>query len=105
MQLTDVEKKMVATLQKRRRTFIRWRWLLLLTGVFCIGNGIYIVSILQQCFKPDFGAVAILAAAAPMAYFFIGFGAWLGGNTLINWNGKPEVDLLVRLLEDQRHDA
>jgi uncharacterized protein (DUF2062 family) len=105
MQLSDVEKKMVARLIKRKQTFIRLRWLLLFTGVFNVGIGIFCFVILLRCLhlaQLDSTAAVIVALAAPLVYFFIWVGTYILADTLIHWHGRPEVDLLLRLIENSR---
>lgn len=111
MQLSDAEKKMVARLIKRKQTFIRLRWLLLFTGVFNIGAGIFCIVILLRCLRLDpavtatfsnIAAVGIAALISPIAYFLFGIGGFILIDTLIHWRGRPEVDLLLRLIEDSR---
>jgi hypothetical protein len=104
MQLSDTEKKIVARLRKRQQSFIRWRWGFVLSSIICIGCGIYGILILQQCFRPDFGAITILAIATPGTYVLLAFGAMILTYTIINWNGKPEVILLLRLIEESQDD-
>ena len=110
MQLSDADKKIVARLQKRQQSFIRWRWGILLSSLVSLGCGIYCILILQQCFRPDFSSITILAAATPVAFMMVAMGAWLMVYTFMNWNGKPEISLLLRLLllrliEESRDNA
>jgi hypothetical protein len=105
MQLSDTEKKMVARLRKRKQSFARWRWWLLLTSAFCMGVGIYCFSVLLRCFQLDSASGAIVAFMAPVAYLFVWGGAWMITDTLVNWRGKPEVDLLLKLIEDSQNDV
>lgn len=105
MQLSETEKKMVVRLRKRKQTFTRWRWSLLFMGIFSIGVGIYCFVILFRMFQLDSTAATWAAFFAPLAYLFVGIGAFLLTDTLIRWRGKPEVDLLLRLIEDSQNDA
>jgi hypothetical protein len=105
MQLSDVEKKMVARLRKRKQSFARWRWMLLLSSALIIGCGIYCFSVLLRCFQLDSASGAIAAFIAPVAYLFVWGGTWMITDTLVNWHGKPEVDLLLKLMEDSQNDA
>ena len=105
MQLSDSEKKMVASLRKRKQTFARWRWWLLLTSVFSMGVGIFGFWTMLRCFQMDSAFVAEVAFSAPVAYLFLWGGIWMMIDTLAKWNGKPEVDLLLRLIEDSQDDA
>lgn len=114
MQLSDVEKKMVARLRKRKQALARSRWLFLFIGAFCIGVGVFCSVILLRCLRLDpaitaafsnIAAVAIAVVISPIAYFFVWGGAYILTDTLVHWRGRPEVDLLLRLIEDSRNDA
>jgi hypothetical protein len=105
MQLSDAEKKIVVRLQKQQQSFIRWRWGILLSSIVSIGCGIYCMLIVRQCFRPDFASITILAIGAPIAYGMFVIGVWLMIYTFMNWNGKPEVRLLLRLIEESQDDA
>lgn len=102
MQLSDTEKKMVSRLQKQQTSLIRWRWAMLLSSTVCLSGGIYTALVLQQCFKAEITAVTILAVASPIEYLLFGAGTWLMITTLLNWNGKPETTLLLKLIEASR---
>jgi uncharacterized membrane protein YoaK (UPF0700 family) len=105
MQLSDTEKKMVARLRKRKQSFARWRWMLLLSSVFSICCGVYCFSILLRFFQLDSASAVSFAVVAPFAYLLIWSGVWIMLDTLVNWHGKPEVDLLLRLVEESQDDA
>lgn len=105
MRLTDTEKRMVARLQKQQESFTRWRWGILLSSMVSLGCGIFAMLILRQCFKPDFGSIIILAIGTPVGYLMMGMGIWLMFHTILNWNGKPEIRLLLKLIEESRDDA
>lgn len=105
MQLSDTEKKMVTRLQKQQASLIRWRWAMLLSSAVCLGCGAYIAVILQQLFKPDILAVTILAMASPLEYLMFGIGTWMTVMTILNWNGKPETALLLKLIEVSKEDT
>lgn len=105
MQLSDLEKKMVARLRKRKQTFVRLRWLFLFTGVINVGIGIFGFVILLRCLhlvQIDSAAAVTVALAAPIVYFFVWFGTYILADTLIHWHGRPEVDLLLKLIEESR---
>jgi hypothetical protein len=104
MKLSDAEKKMVARLRRRKESFARWRWLRLFTSLFCIGAGIYFFLMLLKCMRPEINLIFIAMMILPLAYLFLWVGAWLMTDTLINWNGKPEVDLLLKLIEESQND-
>jgi hypothetical protein len=106
MQLSDAEKKMVARLRKRKQSFARWRWWLLLVHIFSMGVGCYGLWTMWRCFEMDPTlAIGEVAFFAPIAYLFLYGGLWMMVDTLINWHGRPEADLLLRLMEDSQNDA
>jgi hypothetical protein len=105
MQLSDAEKKMVVRLQRQQQSIVRWRWGILLSSIVCLGCGIYGFWISQQCIRPDVGAITVLAIVLPVAFLMFAIGAWLMVHTFTNWNGKAEVLLLLKLIEDSRDDA
>jgi hypothetical protein len=105
MHLSDTDKKIVTRLQRQQQSFIRWRWGILLSAVVGLGSGIYGLWISQQLIRPDVGSVTALALVLPSAYVMFGIGAWLMIHTFMNWNGKPEVRLLLKLIEDSRDDT
>ena len=49
--------------------------------------------------------VAAAIGMAPIAIILVLTGAWFIADTLMNWHGKPEVDLLLRLIEESRDKA
>ena len=105
MKLSDTEKKMVVRLQRQQRSFVRSRWGILLSSIVCLGCGIYGMWISLQCIRPDVGAIVVLATVLTVACFMFAIGAWLMVYTFANWSGKPEVRLLLKLIEDLRDDA
>jgi uncharacterized membrane protein len=106
MQLSDTDKKLVARLKKSQQQFIRWRWVGLFAAILCIGIGIYAFVILQQfAQEPALPSVMAIAFLSPVVYLLqvSGFGLLIYLVTF--WRGKPEVDLLLRLMEDSQDDA
>jgi hypothetical protein len=60
---------------------------------------------LLRCFQLDSAAASMAAFIAPVAYLSVWSGAYIVTDTLVHWHGKPEVDLLLKLLEDSQNDA
>lgn len=102
MRLSDSEQKLVVRLRKRKQSFARWRWLILLTSVFCIGVATYCFSVLSPLVESDSAVAAHAAFAAPVIYVFLGIGVWLMVDTLFSWHGRAEVDLLLKLIEESQ---
>jgi hypothetical protein len=107
MQISEAEKKMVERLRKKKNTFMHIRAGLLFSGVFSIGVGVFCSVMCLRWFQLDSGltgitglTTAMIAFFMPGAYLFVMMGTWILTDTLINWNGKPEVDLLLRVIED-----
>jgi hypothetical protein len=106
MQLSDTDKKLVARLKKGQRQFIRWRWVGLFGAILCIGIGIYAFVVLQQfAQEPALPSIMAIAFLSPVVYLLQvgGFGLLIYVVTF--WRGKPEVELLLRLMEDSQDDA
>lgn len=106
MQLSDTDKKLVARLKKRQQQFIRLRWVGLFAAILCIGIGIYAFVILQQfAQEPALPSVMAIAFLSPVVYLLQVGGFGLLIYLVKFWRGKPEVDLLLRLMEDSQDDA
>jgi hypothetical protein len=103
MELSDTEKKMVARLRKKQQQMIRWRWWLLLTGIFCLGASGYCLSILLRPVRePDLAFVLSIAFFIPQIYVCVFFGAVAIGYAWANWNGNLQDRLLLRLIDEKR---
>src|SRR5215469_7848845 len=100
MKLSDAEQKLVAKLRKQQRDFIRLRWFRLIISGLSTGVGIYGLLALYRSSRSDSLFAVLATFIVPVAYFFLVLGAWLGADTLMNWHGRAEVDLLLRLIED-----
>ena len=106
MQLSDAEKKLVARLKKRQQQFTRWRWVGLLGAILCIGVGIYAFLVLRDfAHEPSLPSVMAIAFLSPIAYLLQigGFGLLI--HLAAFWRGRPEVVLLLRLMDDSQDDA
>lgn len=106
MQLSDAEKKLVARLKKRQHQFIRWRWAGVLGAIVCIGVGFYAFLVLKDfAQEPALPSVMAIAFLSPIVYLLQigGFGLLIYLATF--WRGRPEVALLLRLLDDSQDDA
>ena len=106
MQLSDTDKKLVERLKKRQQQFVRWRWVGLLGAILCIGIGIYAFVILEQfAQEPALPSVMAIAFLSPIVYLLQVGGFGLLIYLVAFWRGKPEVDLLLRVIEDSRDDG
>ena len=106
MQLSDADKKLVARLKKSQQQFIRWRWVGLLGAILCIGVGIYGFLLLKDfAQEPALPSVMAIAFLSPIVYLL-----QIGGFGLLIylaafWRGRPEVLLLLRLMDESQDDA
>ena len=105
MQLSDPEQKLVTRLQRQQQSFIRWRWVGLLSACTAFGCGIYGGWVSLQCIRPDVLSATVLALVFPVSLWMFCLGAWQMGYVIVNWNGKPETRLLLKLIESLRGDA
>ncbi|GHU09529.1 hypothetical protein AGMMS50225_10550 [Betaproteobacteria bacterium] len=92
MQFTEEEKKMIAWLRQQHEGWRSVRIIILIASMMCA------LFAAWDIFKTGFGAhplVLIVIAAYGASY------------TLGSWAGRPEVSLLLKLVEAQepRHDA
>jgi len=105
MQLSDADKKLVALLKRRQQQLLRWRWVGLLGAISTLGTGIYAFLVLEHFLRqPDPPAVLAVACLVPAVYVLFGIGAGLMVYLFLCWNGKPEVSLLLRLVEESQND-
>jgi hypothetical protein len=103
--LSDSEKRLIVRLKKRQMQLIRLRWIGLVTGTFSLGLGIFAFVVMEQALnKPDVLEVLVAAWLVPTIYIFFGAGAFLIAYVIILWNGKPEIHLLLRLIEESQKD-
>jgi hypothetical protein len=106
MQLSDAEKKLVARLKKRQQQHIRWRWVGLLGAILWIGVGIYAFLVLRDfAQEPSLPSVMAIAFLSPIVYLL-----QIGGFALLIylaafWRGRPEVVLLLRLMDESQDGA
>ena len=102
MELSDTEKKMVARLRRKQQQMLRWRWLLVFVGVFCLGASGYCLSMLIRFLhEPDLASVLVIACFLPQIYLCVLFGTWVICYTCANWNGNPQDRLLLRLIDEK----
>ena len=105
MQLSDIEKKMVARLQKQQQSQIRWRWVSLLGASMNFAAAVYGYTILQNFLaNPEPPAMLAVAILLPMIYVLFGIGAIVLVHVLRYWNGKPETILLLKLIDELNDD-
>jgi hypothetical protein len=92
MQFTDEEKKMIAWLRQQHEGWRSVRMIILVASVLCALFAVW------EIFKEGFGAQPLL---------LIVIAAYGASYTLGSWAGRPEVSLLLKLVEAQeaRRDA
>lgn len=106
MKLFDTDQKLVARLKKRQQQFIRWRWVGLLGATLCIGVGFYAFLVLKDfAQEPALPSVMAIAFLSPIVYLLqiSGFGLLI--YLAASWRGRPEVVLLLRLVDESQDDA
>ncbi len=97
---------MVERLKNRQQSLIRWRWVGLIGALVYIGAGCYgLASVIHFLHEPDITSVLIIACMLPVAYGLVALGVGLAAYLFLRWNGKPETNLLLRLIEDSQNDA
>lgn len=102
MRLSDTEKKMIMKLRRNEEARRRWRWPMLLTGVFGLGVSGYSSTLFLPSFqKPDLVDVLLVACFLPQVYLGWLVGLWFIRYSLTNWNGNPQTRLLLRLLDEK----
>ena len=105
MHLSEQEKNLVERLRKQQQSTIRWRWVGLAAGLTCIGAGAYALVLLQQCFRElDLMKVLLIAIIFPFVFGLLALGGGLVMHILSRWNGSPQTQLLLRLI-DGSHDT
>jgi hypothetical protein len=103
MELSDIEKKMVARLRRKQAQMVRLRWWILLSGIFCFAVSGYGYSVLSRALhEPDLMSVLAVAALLPQIYICMFVGAGAIGYAWANWNGNPQDRLLLRLIDEKR---
>jgi hypothetical protein len=107
MKLSDTEKEMVAHIRKQESSMVRQRWAALLGGISVLAiDGFCIHMMASSLHKPDLNSVLFVACGWPFILFSGAMAAGIIGYVRANWNGKPERQLLLRLIDElQDHDA
>jgi uncharacterized membrane protein len=106
MQLSDADKKLVERLKQQQRSLIRWRWIGLAAAPFGIVLGCYGIAVVDHFLhQPDAIAAMVVAFLIPTIYLLVLGGVWLAVYLVLNWNGKPETRLLLKLIEDSHDNA
>jgi len=111
MNFTAQEMKLLQRLRKRERQW-RWvRWLLLVTGIFCIGLcamfGFLLHSLIDVSDHGQFNTTMVffmLLIWTKCCFYFI-FGVWCLATVNQNWHGDVNRMLLLKLLDAQENDA
>ena len=101
MTLSDNENRMIAKLRKRQQQSRRWRipfaifWTIQIILWLFILNYVFGLPITDPIIK-----LTILVYVVPTTFAFIGLASALLGEVLGNWHGKPETDLLLRVIDE-----
>jgi len=102
MELSDTEKKIVARLRRKQVQMVRARWLILLSGIFCLAvSGYGSLMLVRALREPDLMSVLAVAGFLPQIYVCMFLGAGAIGYAWANWNGNPQDRLLLRLLDEK----
>jgi len=104
MQLSDIEKRIVARLRRRQAQMVRARWWLLLGGVCMLGAsacGFWFLLPYVREPAPALNSVMIVACYLPQLYLCALFGLGMIADTWLNWNGNPRDRLLLRLIDEK----
>ena len=81
---------------------IRLRWLILLSGAFCLAVSGYGFSVLSHALhEPDLMSVLAVAGLLPQIYIGLFVGAGAIAYVWTNWNGNPQHRLLLRLIDEK----
>lgn len=101
MQLSDAEKKTVVRLRKREASLIRWRWAGVVGALCYLGIGAFcLVATLNFLRDPDLNAALMLSLLIPTALGSTAAGVGFGVYIFLRWNGRPETQLLLKLIEE-----
>jgi len=108
MQLSDTDKKMVSRLRKEQQFIIRLRWVRLFVAIgglaACVYCGFTLVEVALP--DPDPFSMFLLALISPFICLIFFGDTFFIVYILRYWNGKPETNLLLRVIDDlQKHDA
>ena len=106
MELSDLEKRMIARLKKRQQVVVRWRWIgligSLVYAVVGLGGIVFSLHFLNgQETTREVIVPCIFAAALGLFVLGVVLVAYL----LLNWNGDCQTRLLLRLIEDSQNDG
>jgi len=102
MELSDIEKKMVARLRRKQVQIVRLRWWILLSGIFCLAVSGFGASILMRdLHEPDLMSVLAVAGLLPQVYLCSILGGGAIGYAWANWNGNPHDILLLKLIDEK----
>jgi hypothetical protein len=110
MILTFAERKMVAKLKRRKESSAEGRWSFLFFAALNVFVGILgILFVREHLSDPDSKHfthdIYYSVLMAPISCCLILIGAWLIIDKLINWHGRPEVDLMLRLIEESQDNT
>jgi hypothetical protein len=106
MQLSDADKQLVERLKRQQQSLIRWRWFVLVAALFDIALGFYGIAVTDHFLhQPETIAAMVVAFLIPTVYLLVLGGVWLLVYLFLNWNGRPETRLLLKLIEESRDGA
>ncbi len=98
---------MVEKLRKQRERSLRWRFPIVVSYGCLIVFWLFMLN-RAWTFPSDDPMIklTVLVFLVPPAFGFIGILSHVIGDTVSNWNGKPEEDLLLRVLDElQKKDG
>lgn len=104
MQLSDKEKEMATKLRKQQRFMIRWRWVFLLIVLLDYVSAIALSMFEYSLAENNRLALLALGIIVPTVYALLGAGTILLVYVVQRWNGKPEIRLLLRLIDELQKD-
>jgi hypothetical protein len=106
MQLSNTEMALVERLKTQQQSLIRWRWVGVVAALFNIALGCYGIAITDHFLnQPEAIGAMFVAFLIPTTYLLVLGGVWMIVYLSWCWNGKPETRLLLKLIEESRHDA
>jgi hypothetical protein len=106
MHLSEAEKRMVGQLRNREASLIRWRWVGAVSALLYIALGAFsLAAVLRVLRTPDPNAALLLSLLVPATFGMTAIGVGLAVYLFLRWNGRPEILLLLRLIEEsEKHE-
>jgi hypothetical protein len=101
MTLSEDEIRAIAKLRRRQQQLLRWR---VPGAIFSASQIILWLFIINYSFSLPINdpsaKLMLLVYIIPTAYAFIGIASVVLADTIWNWRGKAETDLLLRVIEE-----